>query len=97
MKTSQKLDPQTKDVLLGLGIYDYYTAKLSGVLKFLTYLLLHRGDKDEGRRKLHVAANEAVYSGLEAKSMLIHIYLYLETGLLQSLAPDPGSEDKIPK
>ena len=78
LRTSQKLDPDNKDVLLGLGIYDYYTAKLSGVLKFLTYLFLHRGDKEEGMRKLNVAANEAVYSGLEAKSMLIHIYLYLE-------------------
>ena len=78
LKTCQKLDPDNKDVLLGLGIYDYYTAKLSGVLKFLTYLFLHRGDKDEGLRKLNVAANEAIYSGPEAKSMLIHIYLYLE-------------------
>lgn len=78
LRTCQKLDSDNKDVLLGLGIYDYYTAKLSGVLKFLTYLFLHRGDKEEGLRKLNVAANEAVYSGLEAKSMLIHIYLYLE-------------------
>ena len=78
LKTCQKLDPNNKDVLLGLGIYDYYTAKLSGVLKFLSYLFLHKGDKEEGLRKLHVAANEALYSGLEAKSMLIHIYLYLE-------------------
>ena len=78
LKTCQKLDPENKDVLLGLGIYDYYTARLSGVLKFLTYLFLHKGDKEEGLRKLHEAADQAVYSGLEAKSMLIHIYLYLE-------------------
>jgi hypothetical protein len=78
LRTCQELDPDNKDVLLGLGIYDYYTAKLSGFLKFLTYLFLHRGDKDEGLRKLNVAANKAVYSGPEAKSMLIHIYLYLE-------------------
>ncbi len=78
LKTCQELDPDNKDVILGLGIYDYYTAKLSGVLKFLTYLFLHTGDKDEGLRKLNVAANKAVYSGPEAKSMLIHIYLYLE-------------------
>jgi tetratricopeptide (TPR) repeat protein len=78
LKACRNLDPENKDVLLGLGIYDYYTAKLSGVLKFLTYLFLHKGDKDEGLRKLHTAANEAVYSGLEARSMLVHIYLYLE-------------------
>ncbi len=85
LKTCQKLDPHNKDVLLGLGIYDYYTAKLSGVLKFLTYLFLHKGDKEEGLRKLHVAANEAIYSGLEAKSMLIHIYLYLEEDFYKAL------------
>jgi len=85
LKTCQKLDPDNKDVLLGLGIYDYYTARLSGVLKFLTYLFLHKGNKDEGLRKLHTAANEAVYSGLEAKSMLVHIYLYLEEDYSKAL------------
>jgi hypothetical protein len=85
LKTCQKLEPDNKDVLLGLGIYDYYTARLSGVLKFLTYLFLHKGDKEEGLRKLHEAANQAVYSGLEAKSMLVHIYLYLEEDYSKAL------------
>jgi tetratricopeptide (TPR) repeat protein len=85
LKTCQKLDPDNKDVLLGLGIYDYYTAKLSGVLKLLSYLFLHKGDKAEGLRKLHEAANQAVYSGLEAKSMLVHIYLYLEEDYAKAL------------
>jgi len=85
LKTCQKLEPDNKDVLLGLGIYDYYTARLSGVLKFLTYLFLHRGNKDEGLRKLKVAAKEAIYSGPEAKSMLIHIYLFLEEDFSKAL------------
>jgi hypothetical protein len=85
LRTCQKLDPDNKDVLLGLGIYDYYTARLSGVLKFLTYLFLHKGDKEEGLRKLHEAADQAVYSGPEAKSMLIHIYLYLEEDYFKAL------------
>jgi tetratricopeptide (TPR) repeat protein len=85
LKTCQKLDPDNKDVLLGLGIYDYYTARLSGVLKFLTYLFLHKGNREEGLRKLHVAANQAIYSGLEAKSMLVHIYLYLEEDFSKAL------------
>jgi len=72
------MDPRNKDVLLGLGTFDYYTGRLSGVLKFLSYLLFHPGAKDEGLRKLQVAAREAVYSATEAKSMLLHIYLFLE-------------------
>lgn len=78
LKTCLQMDPNNRDVLLGLGIFDYYTARLSGMLKFLTYLLLHRGDKEEGLRKLHVVADEAIYSSIEAKSLLIHIYLFLE-------------------
>lgn len=78
LEKCRKMDPHNQDVLLGLGIFDYYTARLSGVLKFLTYLLLHKGDKEEGLRKLHTAAEKAIYSGIEAKSMLIHIYLYME-------------------
>ncbi len=78
LKTCQKMDPTNKDVLYGLGIFDYYTARLSGVLKFLSFLLIHKGDKEEGIRKLHTAANEALYSATEAKSVLLHIYLFLE-------------------
>jgi tetratricopeptide (TPR) repeat protein len=78
LRKCAEMDPSNADVLLGLGTYDYYTAKLSGVLKFLTYLFLHKGDKEEGLRKLHTAADHALYSGIEAKSMLLHIYLFLE-------------------
>ena len=78
LRKCAKMDPSNVDVLLGLGLYDYYTAKLSGVLKFLTYVLLHKGNKEEGLRKLHTAADHALYSRVEAKSMLLHIYLFLE-------------------
>lgn len=85
LQTCQKLDPQNKDVLLGLGTFDYYTATLRGVLRFLTFFLLHKGDAQEGLRKLHMAANEALYSATEAKSMLLHIYLFMEQDFEQAL------------
>jgi tetratricopeptide (TPR) repeat protein len=85
LKTCQQMDPQNKDVLLGLGIFDYYTAKMSGFLKFLTYLLVHRGDKEEGLRKLRSAAEEAAYSTWEAKSVLLHIYLFMEEDFPKAL------------
>jgi len=85
LNTCLKMDPGNKDVLLGLGTFDYYTAHLTGVLKFLTYLLLHEGNKDEGLRKLHVAAEEAIYSATESKSMLLHIYLFLEKDFKKAL------------
>lgn len=85
LKTCLEMDPDNKDVLLGIGTFDYYTARLSGVLKFLTYLLLHKGDKQEGLRKLNIAANEAIYSATETKSVLLHIYLFLEQDFEKAL------------
>jgi tetratricopeptide (TPR) repeat protein len=85
LQTCLRIDPENKDVLLGLGSYDYYTAKLSGVLRWLTYLFFHKGSKEEGLRKLHTAADEAIYSGIESKSMLIHIYMYMEEEYLKAL------------
>jgi tetratricopeptide (TPR) repeat protein len=81
LKTSQRICPANQDVLFGLGIFDYYTARLSGVLKFLSYLLVHRGDKVAGLKKLHRAADGAVYSSIEAKSLLLHVYLFMEKDL----------------
>ena len=78
LKTCREMDPKNRDVLFGLGIYDYYTARLSGVLKFLTNLLIHRGNKEEGLRKLNLAAEEAIYSTAEAKGLLLRIYLFME-------------------
>ena len=85
LKKCQELDPNNKDVLLGLGIYDYYTARLSGVLKFLTYLFIRKGNVEEGIRKLNLAANEAVYASVEAKSVLLHIYLFMESDYEKAL------------
>ncbi|MBW2609051.1 MAG: hypothetical protein JRC68_01760 [Deltaproteobacteria bacterium] len=85
LKTCQKMDPDNRDVLSGLGMYDYYTDRLSGVLRFLSFLFLYKGDKQEGLRKLHVAAEEAIYSSIEAKSMLLHIYLFLESDFHKAL------------
>ena len=56
LKICLEMDPDNNDVLLGLGTFDYYTARLSGVLKFLTYFLLHRGDIEKGLKKLTIAS-----------------------------------------
>jgi tetratricopeptide (TPR) repeat protein len=85
MKTCLKIDPDNRDILLGIGTFDYYTARLSGVLKFLSYFLLHKGDKDEGLRKLYIAAREGTYSATEAKSVLLHIYLFFEEDCSEAL------------
>jgi tetratricopeptide (TPR) repeat protein len=96
LKTAQRMDPENKDVLLGLGMYDYYTAKLSGFLKFLTYVFLHRGNAEEGLRKLHLAAAESTYSKTEAKSVLLYIYLFMENNPSMALPLAMQLADQYP-
>ena len=86
LKTCREMAPGNKDVLLGIGTFDYYTARLSGVLKFLTYFLLHRGDIQEGLRKLNEAALHATYSSTEAKAVLLYIELFSEQDFPKALA-----------
>ena len=98
LNTCLRIDPNNKDVLLGLGIFDYYTERLSGVLKWLTYLLLHKGNRAEGLRKLHIVADEAIYSSMEAKSLLLHIYLFLEQNTSHKALPIAKElADRFPK
>ena len=78
LKICLEMDPENRDVLFGIGTFDYYTARFSGIKRFLAYLLLHKGDKKEGIRKLTIASREAVYSATAAKSMLLHIYLFFD-------------------
>ncbi len=85
LKICLEMDPDNKDVLLGLGTFDYYTARLSGVLKFLTYFLLHRGDIEKGLKKLTIASKEAIYSATEAKTVLLYIYLFGEQDFTKAL------------
>ncbi|MFC1891387.1 tetratricopeptide repeat protein [Thermodesulfobacteriota bacterium] len=85
LKTSLEMDQDNIDVLFGLGMYDYYTAKLSGVLKFLSYIFLHKGNKSEGLEKLNITAESARYSKIESNSFLLYIYLFMEEDYQRAL------------
>lgn len=97
LKTCRSMDPSDSDVLLGLGMFDYYTARLSGVLKFISYLLIRKGGKEEGLKELNIAAAKARYCRTEAKSVLLHIYLFLEEDLQKALVLANFLSDRYPE
>jgi tetratricopeptide (TPR) repeat protein len=91
-----KLDPDNRDVLFGLGTFEYYTAKLSGILRFLSWFLIHPPDRREGLRKLHLAAAEGTATRFEARSQLLHIYLFLEDDPARALPIAEGLSRRFP-
>ena len=74
-----KKDPSLFDCYAPLGIYDYYVATQSTVVRVFSALLYRLwGGKEEGMKKLKLAAEKGVYSRHEAKFYLALFYIKFE-------------------
>ena len=75
LKKALKIDEDFIDAHLGLGVFDYQTAHLSGVAR-LGALFGVRGDEKRGLERLELASEKAKYSRRQALQFLSSIYLY---------------------
>lgn len=69
-----KLDDEYEDVYLGLGVFDYQAAHLSGIAK-LGVLFGLRGDEKRGLERIRRAVEKAGFARRQAAQMLTSIYL----------------------
>jgi tetratricopeptide (TPR) repeat protein len=74
LKKCVKMDPSYDDAYLGLGVFDYQAAHLSGVAK-LGVLLGMRGDEKRGIAEIQLAMGKSRYSRRQAAEFLLSIYL----------------------
>ncbi len=67
------LDPHNKDILLGIGIYDYYAAIIPEQFPIVKPLMVFfpSGDKQRGSRELRAAADSGRYAAVEASYFLM--------------------------
>ena len=72
-RKASKLDPELYDAYLGLGMYEYYTGTLPGVVKLLAKLVM-RGDAQKGLEYLNLCKEKGFFNALGAKLLLIEIY-----------------------
>lgn len=72
-KKAAKIDPGLYDAYLGLGMYEYYTGTLPGVVKFFAKLIMS-GDPKKGLEYLNLCREKGYYNALGAKLLLIEIY-----------------------
>lgn len=73
MHQSLKIDPELYDAYLGLGMYEYYSGTLTGVVKVLAKLVMP-GDAKKGIELLSVCKDKGYFNSLAAKLLLIEIY-----------------------
>lgn len=74
LKKCAKLDDEYEDVYLGLGVFDYQAAHLSGIAK-LGVLFGLRGDEKRGLERIQRAVDKAGFARRQAAQMLTSIYL----------------------
>lgn len=72
-RKAAKLDPELYDAYLGLGMYEYYTGTLPGVVKLLARLVMS-GDPVKGLEYINLCREKGYYNALGAKLLLIEIY-----------------------
>jgi tetratricopeptide (TPR) repeat protein len=72
LKKALEYDPTLSDAYLGLGIYDYFTDTLPGVVGILADLFIH-GDRERGLKELQIAIDKGRHARVEAMFFLIQI------------------------
>lgn len=74
LKKVPKIDSEYHDVDLGLGVYDYQAAHLSGIAKLSGLLGVH-GDEKKGLEKLRSAMESGRYSKPQSAEFLAIIFI----------------------
>lgn len=75
-----KLAPRNYDILLGIGIYNYYAATIPERYPIVKPLMIFfpSGDKRKGIEQLREASLHARYAAIEAKYFLLQLYYNYE-------------------
>ncbi len=79
VRKAYELDPRNKDILLGIGIYNYYADVVPEKYPIVKPLLMFfpSGDRRAGLRQLREASDEGTYARVEATYFLMqNMYLF---------------------
>jgi len=87
VRKAHALEPDNYDVLLGIGIYNYYADVIPNQYPIVKpfMLFLPRGDKKEGLEQLEMASQKARYAQAEATYFLLQAYMQYEKNYIRAL------------
>ncbi len=80
VRKAYELDPNNYDVLLGIGIYNYYADLIPEQYPIVKPLMFFfpNGDRKKGLEQLRIAAERAKYASVEANYFLMQNYFMFE-------------------
>ncbi len=87
VQRAYKIDPSNMDVLLGIGIYNYYRDVIPDLYPFVkpVVILFPSGDKEKGLNQLKIAAEKGKYANYEATYFLMQTLFHFEKQYSQAL------------
>jgi tetratricopeptide (TPR) repeat protein len=80
VRRAERLAPENADVLLGMGIYNYYAEVVPEMFPWVRPFMLFfpSGDREAGIEQLRRASMDARYAGVEASYFLMQILYFNE-------------------
>lgn len=98
LRRCQQLAPFNHDIMLGTGLYNYFSVKFPEEYPILKPLMvfLPNGDKRLGLFQLRAAARNARYASVEAKVALLQIYYSFENDNYEALQIAQELTEKYP-
>ena len=99
VQKAYKLDPTNYDVLLGIGIYNYYAEVIPDQYPFVKPFMIFfpSGDRKKGLHQLEEAARHARYARVEANYFLMQNYFLYEKDYVKALAIATELNRKYPE
>jgi len=98
VRKAYELDPGNKDILLGIGIYNYYAEVIPDRYPLVKPLLFFfpGGDREEGLRQLRDASENGVYARVEATYFLLQNNYLFEKDFRTALALAASLYERYP-
>jgi tetratricopeptide (TPR) repeat protein len=88
VQQAYKIAPENYDILLGIGIYNYYAAVIPEQYPIVKPLMIFfpKGDKKLGIQQLETASMNAKYAAIETSYFLLQLYYSYEEKYFQALS-----------
>ncbi len=99
VQKAYKLDPKNYDVLLGIGIYNYYADVIPDQYPFVKPFMVFfpGGDRKKGLQQLEEASKHAKYARVEANYFLMQSYFLYEKDFARAMAIAVELNKKYPE
>jgi hypothetical protein len=81
LEKSLAMDPKNYDAYLGLGMFEYYCSKFSGLTKILAWIVGFNGNSEKGIEYVTKAMNYGRYAEGPAKVFLAYVLIEFENKL----------------